>query len=365
MATSSLRNSGLSDLKASFGRQGGPLLTNKFLLSFAGINAGNNSAWASPMMALMGGASEGLNDLSIFVDTMTLPGKIINPVEYTMWDKPYQLPSQMTSDDFSVEFYVTSNGILRFFFKEWINWIINDEDQLLRYYDEYVCDAVAVTHNTSGDPNYKYTLTGVYPLSFGGYQLSTGTTEVVKLSVKFAYHKIKEEILYPTARGGSQSVVDELVITNQRRAGEGLLDENGNIKTTPSPGEEAYEDTLNQFGVAPVTLPKLDPRSPTFDPDEYNLVYGGRLSGELNVEPFQPGQSIYPSAAYNDPARDGAPLEIARINEQGFGRKADFILPGKDPIAKARSDASIASYILDPNSQVLNELNRGAGLGNS
>ena len=181
-------------------------------------------------------------DFPFLVSDVNIPGRNIDTeIDYTRPGPGYTMPTGKTNDELTIEMYVRSGLLERYFFELWQNQIYNSgnplesisgsnatldktiKDQLnslsnkiglgelnrgtfkknaayaaaenkfrIGWYSEIISNAELVYFDPDGETRFKVIFSDVYPKQVSGIPLTwDSTSSVMKLSVTFAYRDFK------------------------------------------------------------------------------------------------------------------------------------------------------------------------------
>ena len=330
---------GISELKTALNNHGGISRLCKYNVDFSG--------WGARVPF----NDKNLRDLDYFLEGVTIPGRTISAVKYSLWDKPIDMPTGYENQELTLDFLMPNDHYIRNLFYQWHHNIINTKTQLINYRNEYVTDMNIFILNDWNTNGYQVQLTEAYPLSYNSYAFSASSTEYAKLSVTFAYNKMTEK---------SKQVASSL---NQAIKKDGAATPNNAQKSALAFGDEGvtnpftsrYDTDDDGLGI-PTNIPApYDSLKKKFDEriavpsDEYGPLGDGIPRGQpLSNTPIPPEDK--------DPAEDLIITELPN----GEAIQEDVI---NDPFIPTQTEVgSITQKSIDPvsgNVESQTDFNRG------
>ena len=182
---------------------GAPVSVGSGSLSIANILDGliSTAANAVGLGGLVGGANGVAQSLSFRIETIQMPGRSINNIDYIDYGAPYKVGGKTNYTNTLVFTAICSPSLIeREFFMAWQDLIGGDHrtgtsNFDLGFYDEYICKRGFEIFQL--DPNGNRTrvikLIDSYPVNIGEISYSWATTDVVRLPVTMSYRYFEEE----------------------------------------------------------------------------------------------------------------------------------------------------------------------------
>ena len=146
--------------------------TNRFLVEIPG----------------MGRSSDDAEMLSLFCETVSLPGLSLATTPQRIYGEVREMPYEKIYDTVNLSFYVDSDMNLKLMFDNWIHSTIDPRTRQSNYYHNYVRDVrISVLPVDSDTPVYTVTLREAYPKAVGTVQMDAAARDVMKLPVTLNY----------------------------------------------------------------------------------------------------------------------------------------------------------------------------------
>jgi hypothetical protein len=125
--------------------------------------------------------------LSLMCETAELPGKTLQTAEVKVYGPTYKIPYQKQFQDISLTFLCSNLGTERTFFNKWIEYIMPESTNNIRFRDGYET-TIEISHLTESDSIIrKVILRDAFPIGYASQQLNWGDDGFQKLTVQFAY----------------------------------------------------------------------------------------------------------------------------------------------------------------------------------
>jgi hypothetical protein len=144
-------------------------------------------------------------DLNFLCETVNIPSKQINTIEYDRigMARPLKIPTGYTEDDVTMNFNLTNNYVVKTALDSWMEKIININSYLLSYDAEYKRDIAIAQLDESDGVVYAVQLVNAYPISIGSIDLDNGAeSSISKVTVVFTYDELK---INPTSGSSVQN----------------------------------------------------------------------------------------------------------------------------------------------------------------
>jgi hypothetical protein len=150
-----------------------------------------------PRIPFTTGISDTDRLLSLFCESVTLPGVNINTTEHRMFGEFRRFPYERTYDDVMMNFYLDADFDLKLIFDHWIGKIINPDRRTIQYYKSYITDIILeILPVDETKPVYTLTLYEAYPKTMQSINLNSRNNEPATLSVTFECKYWKANELY-------------------------------------------------------------------------------------------------------------------------------------------------------------------------
>ena len=161
------------------------------------------------------GWSGSTQDLNIFCESVSLPGKQINTIDYDIGiRRPLKIPTNYTEDDITMVFNLTNNYLAKKAIDEWMKSIIDVDTYLLSYDSDYKRKIEISQLDENNSTVYSMTLKAAFPISMNAIEFDNGSENTVqKLSVTFAFDP-KQDPTQAAAEASSNMIGDINLPTN-------------------------------------------------------------------------------------------------------------------------------------------------------
>jgi hypothetical protein len=123
----------------------------------------------------------------MFCEQAVLPGIAMSTQVVKTYGENREIVFDRTFENVTLTFLVDSKMLVKKFFDEWVDIIIDPITRLAGYYDQYATKINILTHNVADDITYECELREAYPKSIQVINLDSNSKDVIKLSVVFAY----------------------------------------------------------------------------------------------------------------------------------------------------------------------------------
>lgn len=132
------------------------------------------------------------SDLSILCKNVSIPGKSIDTLEYSLYRNKYKVPIGYTNDDVEIAFNLTANYLAKEALDGWINSIIDVDTYLLNYDNTYKREINIFQLDERDRTIYKAKLKNAYPYQLQSIDLSDENENVIPMiSAQFTYETIE------------------------------------------------------------------------------------------------------------------------------------------------------------------------------
>ena len=129
-------------------------------------------------------------DISLLCQSVTLPGRSLSTLESEMMNQQNKFPYTFIDGEVDMTFLLTNDYYMKTMFDGWMSSVLDTEEYVLGYKNDYSCDVIIQQLNIDNIPVYGVKLEKAYPISMSQVELSNETeNEVAKLQVQFAYDK--------------------------------------------------------------------------------------------------------------------------------------------------------------------------------
>jgi hypothetical protein len=172
-------SSSINDFKNAILVNGGFARPNRFAVSITDVPGFNEG-------------TEVLRELSFMCDSVTIPGKQITTLDYEISTRrALKIPTGFIDDDITLTFNLTNNYLAKQAFDAWTNYIIDVEDYLTRYHDEYTRDIVIKQLDERDRETYSVLLQRAYPYQIASVELGhENESSIQKVSVTLTCDRV-------------------------------------------------------------------------------------------------------------------------------------------------------------------------------
>lgn len=172
-------SSSIQNFKTVLVRNKGLTKANRFRVEFTSIPDWN-------------GSTTQLNDLTVFCTAVSMPGKTIETLDYSLYRNKYKVPTGYIHDDVTITFNLSQNYLAKEALDKWQNYIIDESEYLLKYDSEYKRD-INIYQLDELDKNiYTVKLKNAYPTTVQAIEFSDESTDTIStISATFSFDTIE------------------------------------------------------------------------------------------------------------------------------------------------------------------------------
>lgn len=168
----------IDDLKSTISSRGGMARPNLFSVNFA----------------FPGGLNFNQKDMTILCESASLPGRNINTNEFQSTRQALKMPYGFINEDVNFTFLLTNDFELKKVFDSWLESIIDTENYVLKYRDDYATDVTINQLNKEEEIVYTVRLQKAFPISLNTIELSNATeNDVQRVTVAMTYENYTVE----------------------------------------------------------------------------------------------------------------------------------------------------------------------------
>lgn len=146
--------------------------------------------------------SNGSQLVSIFCESLNLPGMSIATTPHRFFGEVREMPYERMFDPVTFTFYVDSDLEVRAAFERWIHLVMNQKTRTMGYYNDYIKPVYIYVINktntvgSAGDLGIEQdeseypcviTLNEAFPKSISSIQMSAESKDIMKVSVQMQY----------------------------------------------------------------------------------------------------------------------------------------------------------------------------------
>lgn len=172
-------SSSIRDFKSAILKNGGFARSNRFQIQITDIP---------------GSGGIDTQDLNFLCETVNIPSKQINTIEYDRigMARPLKIPTGYTEDDVTMNFNLTNNYIVKTALDAWMEKIISSASYLLSYDIEYKRDISIAQLDENDRIVYAVQLVNAYPISISSIDLdNSAESSISKVTVVFTHDELK------------------------------------------------------------------------------------------------------------------------------------------------------------------------------
>jgi hypothetical protein len=161
------------------------------------VGLGNIAGSASP--------SDVARSLSFRIDSITMPQRSVNAINYQTYGAPYKIGSNLNYVDIDFSVILSPDLREREFFLKWQDLIGGDQrtgttNWDIGYYDDYICKQGFTIYqlDQNGNRTRAIKLIDSYPMMVGSINGNWAQTDIQKMNITMAYrYFIEEEVPVP------------------------------------------------------------------------------------------------------------------------------------------------------------------------
>jgi len=186
-------SSTLQSLKERIITRQGLAKSNRFTVDFSAVDALFKAA--SPPIKLTASIHD-YDDLSFFCETVSLPGRTTNTMDYGSWHHDIKIPIGYTEDDVDMTFILTNDYFIKNILDAWARLIINYDTYILAYDKDYRADIKIYQLNEYNESIYCVTLFDAYPHTVKAIDFDNSAEGgITKCGATFAYRAFSSEVM--------------------------------------------------------------------------------------------------------------------------------------------------------------------------
>lgn len=128
-----------------------------------------------------------LNIVQLFCEQAVLPGIATATVPIRTFGETREMVYDKTFEAITLTFLVDTKMLVKKWFDEWMDVIINPTTKLIGYHDQYAVEMTIRIQDLENNNTYECKLFEAYPKSIQAITLDNNSKDVMKLSVTFVY----------------------------------------------------------------------------------------------------------------------------------------------------------------------------------
>lgn len=190
----------IDTLKATISKKGGVAPSNRFNVIFKPpeqslLNLNKQDILGSIVSGNFSPANliNDPRDISILCQSVSIPGTNISTFDNQTHEQQNKFPYTFIHEDVEMTFLLTNDYYMRNMFDNWMNGIIDTKGYKVGYKKNYSVDVVIQQLNQKMIPVYGVKLEKAFPITQSAIELSQGDTQLVQMTVTFAYDRYVPE----------------------------------------------------------------------------------------------------------------------------------------------------------------------------
>lgn len=132
-------------------------------------------------------SSEEIEKVFMFCESTTLPGMSYSSTPTRTFGEVVEMPYDRLFDNVTLNFLVDKDMKVKMFFDEWMAGIQNPYTRQFNYYSDYTTDLEIEMYDKTSNIKYKVTMYEAYPKSMGPIEVSSASTDVMRVSISFQF----------------------------------------------------------------------------------------------------------------------------------------------------------------------------------
>jgi hypothetical protein len=128
-----------------------------------------------------------LTQFALLCDSASIPGVSLITNDVSVYGEARQMPTQRLFSEMTLSFYVDMDLIIKKYFDDWMDLVINPTSRTMNYYADYVSTMQIIVHDKNYNVKYQVTLHECFPKTINSINLDFNDRAPMKLSVGFEY----------------------------------------------------------------------------------------------------------------------------------------------------------------------------------
>lgn len=145
------------------------------------------SVTITPPASMNDSTGQSLQMVQLFCEQAVLPGVSYSSQPVKSYGENREVVYDKNFEDITLTFLVDRRMMVKAFFDEWSNKIIDPITRLVGFYQDYAKDIVIRVQDLQNQDVYVSVLYEAYPKTVGVVQLDNNSKDVMKLQVTFTY----------------------------------------------------------------------------------------------------------------------------------------------------------------------------------
>jgi hypothetical protein len=141
----------------------------------------------TPPSSMVDLSGQSLQLVQLFCEQASLPGVSYSSQPVKSYGENREVVYDKNFEDITLTFLVDRRMMVKAFFDEWSNSIIDPRTRLVGFYEDYAKDIIIRVQDVSNQDVYITALYEAYPKTVGVVQLDNNSKDVMKLQVTFTY----------------------------------------------------------------------------------------------------------------------------------------------------------------------------------
>ena len=195
----------------------------------------------------------------LFCEQAVLPGITVNTQPIRTFGETREIVSDRGFETITLTFLVDKKMLVKQFFDDWMNLIIDPDSRLSGYYNDYAKTIKIRTQDLNDNVVYECELDEAYPKAVQAITLDNNAKDVMKLGVTFAYRSHKNSNI--AIAGGDPALIKPYVIP--AIGSQVTLDQYAKMGITDSAyfmDNQAFQERVNDANAMSNSLAKLNPQ---------------------------------------------------------------------------------------------------------
>jgi hypothetical protein len=145
------------------------------------------SVTITPPSSMADTSGQSLQLVQLFCEQATLPGVSYSSQPVKSYGENREVVYDKNFEDVTLTFLVDRRMMVKAFFDEWSNQIIDPWTRLVGFYQDYAKDIIIRVQDMQNQEVYMSVLYEAYPKTVGVIQLDNNSKDIMKLQVTFTY----------------------------------------------------------------------------------------------------------------------------------------------------------------------------------
>lgn len=208
----------VEDFKAVFAKRGGMAKQNRFGIFMTPPSGGllNPDVQGIAASVISGNFEPGQlindpRDIALLCENCSLPGRTITSIDHTEGKQVYKIPNGFVNEDITFSFYLTQDYYIKKIFTTWQYKVIDFQNYVMGYEDEYTADVVIHQLDNNNIPIYGIRLLKAFPINVSAITLDNAAENAIqKVTVTLSYENYIEEGAISSALSAGKTIGNAL-----------------------------------------------------------------------------------------------------------------------------------------------------------